>query len=330
MVTIKDIAKLAGVSKSTVSRVLCNDERCKKETREKVLKAMRELNYTPNLLARAMVTKKTGIIGVVIYSKHMPAISHPFYSAVLDSIAAETKKFGYSILIMADHEVTPSRGDQLIQHRVDGLILISRITEELIHNYKQSGIPFVLINNTAVVQDSVYIVNDDYVGAYDAGIFLIEKGYRNIAYISGPLEHRSYRLRWEGFQAALACKGYEIKPYRRFIGDSIAETGMEGTRYFLQQEDKPDAIFASNDMIAIGALQVLYHNKIRVPQDMAVMGFDDIDFAKFTTPPLSTVKVDKKQMGKAAVNKLISMINGEQTDVGKIILPTQIIEREST
>ncbi|MDR3587405.1 MAG: LacI family DNA-binding transcriptional regulator [Desulfosporosinus sp.] len=330
MATIKDIAKVVGVSKSTVSRVVSGHGSCKPDTKAKILKAMREMNYTPNHHARAMVTKKTGIIGVIIYRKHMPIISHPYYGAILDAIATETRKAGYSIMIMTDDEATMDVGDQFIRHRVDGLILLSRVTEELINYYQQTSIPFVLINNTAIVKGTTYIVNDDYQGAYDAAIHLISKGYKTIAYISGPLEHRSYRLRWEGFQAALQDHGAAVKMGLTYIGDSGVETGITGAASILQTNDKPDAVFASNDMIAIGALQVFHSLGLQVPRDIAVMGFDDIYFSQYTTPALTTVAVDKKQMGTLAVQKLLTMLESQRTENESIILPPRVIARDST
>ncbi len=330
MATIVDIAKLVGVSKSTVSRVISGSGSCKPKTREKILEAMKQTNYSPNRLARAMVTKKTGIIGVIIYRKHMPIISHPFYGAILDAIATETRKAGYSILIMADDEATMDAGDQVIQHRVDGLILLSRVTEELINYYKHTSIPFVLINNTVIAEGTTYIVNDDYMGAYEAAMHLNSKNYKNIAYISGPLENRSYRLRWEGFQAAAQLCGMTIKPEHFFTGDSVVETGISAANQLLQAGELPEAVFASNDMTAIGILQVFGLKGIRIPQDVAVMGFDDIDFSKYTTPPLTTVSVDKRQMGALAVNKLLALLEGEEQQGESIVIPSKVVYRCST
>ncbi|WP_339194427.1 LacI family DNA-binding transcriptional regulator [Aeribacillus sp. FSL W8-0870] len=330
MVTIIDIAKAAGVSKSTVSRVLSGNGSCKKETKEKVLKVAKELNYKPNRLARAMVTKKSGIIGVIIYRKHMPIIAHPFYGPILDAIVTETKKAGYSILILADDEVTGEASIELLEHQIDGAILLSRVPEQLITIFQEQNIPFVLVNNTNMVKNSNYIVNDDYLGAYDAAMHLLSKHYTKIAYISGPLEHRSYRLRWEGFQAALSAKGYEIKHYHRAIGDSKMETGMEYAYKFMQLEERPDAIFASNDMMAIGAMQTIHFMGMKIPDDVALMGFDDIEFAKLTFPALTTVRVDKKKMGGLAVSKLFALLNGEDFGMKKTILPSEVIVRKST
>lgn len=329
MVTIIDIAKKAGVSKSTVSRVLTGQSK-RGDTIEKVYKAAKELNYMPNRMAQAMITKRTGIIGVIIYRKHMPIISHPFYGSILDAIASEIKRFGYSIIIIADDELTSSTSEQLMGYQVDGLILMSRVTKELIQSIQVSGVPFVLINNSVICENTTYVVNDDYLGGYDAALHLIDKGYSNIAYISGPLEHRSYRLRWEGFQAALAVKNVELDPYLRYIGDSTIDTGIEGVSRFLQQKNKPDAIFSSNDMMAIGAMQMLHSMNLSIPEDVAVIGFDDIPFASLTFPPLTTIKVDKERMGKIAIKKLVGMIEGKVNNPGKTILPPQLIVREST
>ncbi|MCD5406223.1 MAG: LacI family transcriptional regulator [Desulfotomaculum sp.] len=330
MVTIVDIAKKAGVSKSTVSRVLSGKGSCKQVTKDKVLVTAKELNYRPNRLAQAMITKKTGIIGLIIYRKHMPVIAHPFYGPILDVIATETKKADYSLLMMADNEVGFCPSDCFFQYRVDGLILLSRVPAELVGEIQQAGRPFVLINNTAIIEDANYIVNDDYLGAYDATMYLLNKGYRKIAYISGPLEHRSYRLRWQGFQDALTYKGHEIQPHHHYIGDLGLETGMAGVYHFLQKDSRPDAIFASNDMMAIGALKILHSLQINVPEDLAVMGFDDIEFAKWMTPALTTVRVDKKAMGRVAVKKLLDILNGKTVKNDRVVLAPKIIFRQST
>lgn len=330
MTTIIDIAQKAGVSKSTVSRVLSESGSYSSQAKRKVMSAVKEMNYTTNGVARAMVLKKTNLIGVVIYKKHMPIISHPFYGPVLDAITTEAKKAEYGIIMMTDEEATTESGNQLVHHRVDGMILMSRIPEHVIEYYKGLGVPFILVNNTEVVKGCHYIVNDDYLAAYDAGMYLLNKGYENVGIVSGPLEHRSYRLRFRGFQDALARKDVEIKPEHRWVGDSVIDTGMEAAYHMLRQPNRPDCLFCSNDMMAIGAMQIAHSFNLSIPKDLGIMGFDDIAFSRLTYPPLTTMKVEKKRMGETAIQQLLSLIDQGNRHHRKTILPAQVMERQST
>jgi LacI family transcriptional regulator/LacI family purine nucleotide synthesis repressor len=327
--TIIDIARLSGVSKSTVSRVLSGGS-CKASTKQKILDAAQKLNYQPNRLARAMITKKTGIIGIIIYRKNKPFLSHPFYGEIIESIAKEAKMEGYSIIMMADDEINHMSLNQLIQYRVDGLILIGYISAELINLIKKKEIPYVLINNSTNVENATNVINDDYNGAYDAAIHLIQKGYINIAYLSGPIEHMSYKRRLDGFQAALHENGLRIDQHNLYISDSTAEGGKDGAMKILQSKNMPDAVFASNDMMAIGALQVFNSAGLKIPNDIAVMGFDDIYMSQYTVPPLSTVHVDKIQIGSIAMKKLYAMMNDDNYINECTVIPAKVVIRNST
>jgi DNA-binding LacI/PurR family transcriptional regulator len=328
--SILDISRITGVSKSTVQRVLSGKGSFSKDVAEKVWNAARELNYRPNGLARAMKTKQTNMIGVIVYQKHMPIISHPFYGPILDSVAGELKKHGYGILLVPDSEVTNRSGDWLIEHRVDGMVLLSQITKNLINYFKNLSIPFVLVNNSEMMDGVNYIVNDDYQGAYDAAHHLIQQGYRRIAFVSGPTLHRSYRLRLQGFLDALSDHGMEASSDYIHSGDSLLQTGSEAAKRFIAMEARPDAIFTSNDMMAIGVLKELFARGIVVPRDIALVGFDDIDYARLTTPALTTVRVDKGTMGRIAVEKLISMLKHNQMTAEGIVLTPKLIVRESS
>jgi DNA-binding LacI/PurR family transcriptional regulator len=364
--SILDISRITGISKSTVQRVLSGTGSFSEDVAERVRAAARELGYRPNSLARAMKTKRTHVIGVIVYRKHMPIISHPFYGPVLDSIASELKKHGYGILLIPDSDINADSGDWLMEHQVDGMVLISYITESLIRYFRDLAIPFVLINNSEMVDDVSYVVNDDYQGAYDATSYLVEQGYRKIAFVAGPTLHRSYRLRLQGYQDALAKHGRKLGDQALeepglshsdrkdgdnkdsptaagpkdsgliqsseyvYSGDSVLETGSEAAAQFLALGDaRPDAVLASNDMMAIGVLRAFYARGIRIPEDIAVMGFDDIEYARLATPALSTVRVDKASMGELAVQKLMTMLNHQENNPERIVLPSKLIIRES-
>lgn len=330
MASILDISRITGISKSTVQRVLSGKGSFSEEMAEKVRATARQLNYRPNSLARAMKTKKTNMIGVIVYRKHMPIISHPFYGPILDSIASELKKHGYGILLIPDSEINSNSGDWLIEHQVDGMVLISYITEQLITYFRDLGIPFVLVNNSEMVNGVNYIINDDYQGAYDATCHLLQQGYRRIAFVSGPTLHRSYKLRLQGFLDSLSKHG--LQPSFGYIhsGDSVLETGAAAAVQFLSLDMPPDAIFASNDMMAIGVLKEFYARGIHVPQDIALIGFDDIEYARLTTPALTTVHVDKGTMGTTAVQKLMAMLERNEHSTEGIVLTPKLVVREST
>jgi DNA-binding LacI/PurR family transcriptional regulator len=352
--SILDISRITGISKSTVQRVLSGTGSFSEDVAERVRAAARELGYRPNSLARAMKTKRTHVIGVIVYRKHMPIISHPFYGPVLDSIASELKKHGYGILLIPDSDINADSGDWLMEHQVDGMVLISYITESLIRYFRDLAIPFVLINNSEMVDDVSYVVNDDYQGAYDATSYLVEQGYKRIAFVAGPTLHRSYRLRLQGYLDALAKHGRDLGDQALeepglshsdrnkdggliqsseyvYSGDSVLETGSEAAAQFLALGDaRPDAVLASNDMMAIGVLRAFYARGIRIPEDIAVMGFDDIEYARLATPALSTVRIDKASMGELAVQKLMTMLNHQENNPERIVLPSKLIIREST
>jgi DNA-binding LacI/PurR family transcriptional regulator len=330
LASIFDISRITGISKSTVQRVLSGTGSFSEDVAKRVWDTARQLNYQPNGLARAIKTKQSNVIGVIIYRNHMPIISHPFYGPILDSVASELKKHGYGILLLPDSEVTLASGKWLVERRVDGLVLLSQITRDIIDYFKNVSIPFVLVNNSEMVDGVNYIVNDDYQGAYDAACHLIRLGYRRIAYVSGPVKHRSYRLRMQGFQAALREHGLGISQDHIFEGNPVLETGCEAAKQFLSIQPRPDAIFASNDMMAIGVLKEISHTSLRVPNDIALVGFDDIEYSKFTTPELTTVHVDKAAMGRIAAEKLISILTHNHLPPEAIILPTNLVIRESS
>jgi DNA-binding LacI/PurR family transcriptional regulator len=328
--TIHDIAKLAGVSKSTVSRALSDSGLVSEKTRQKVLKSAELLNYKPNAIARAMVTKKTGNIGFVIYQKHKPVISHPFYSHILESIVDETNSIGYNLFISSDQDIRISSGEILMQKKVDGVILASRVDKKIVVNFRKQGIPVVVINNIVDLDDVFCIVNDDFNGAMEAVEYLIGKGHRKIGILCGPLEHISYSQRYNGYINAL--KKYEINlDYQLIkITDSTLQHGYDAMEAILAVGNIPTAVFCTNDMMAIGAMKAIKHAGYRIPEDIAVAGFDDIEFSSLVEPALTTVFSDKTAIGKTAVEKLKRMIDNQPVDEFIVKQETKLVIREST
>lgn len=326
--TIKDVARLAGVSKSTVSRVLSNSGKYSQEAKEKVMQAAKELNYTSNAIARAMVTKQTGNIGFLIHHRHEPVLSHPFYSQLLSAVVETATVYNHGVLVFTDRDIQKCIENFQAQ-RVDGVILASRMTRDILERFSAANIPVVLVNHSVKAENASYVKNDDYGGAYDAVYYLLKQGHRRIGLICDPDE----RQRYEAYKQALHHHGVAYDESLVYFTDAEVEQGKQGARYFLGQSRLPSAIFAANDMTAIGVIKELKANGIQVPHDVSVVGFDDIEFASLYEPALTTVKVDKTLIGELAVRQLLRHINSEfrNEDIGEeITLPASLVVREST
>jgi DNA-binding LacI/PurR family transcriptional regulator len=331
--TIKDIALLAGVSKSTVSRVISGNGYTSKEAREKVLNAVKELQYKPNGVARAMVSQRTNNIGVIIYRQHHPIASHPFYGKILDAILMKSESLNYSVFVTTDKEMSIRSADFLLEKRVDGLILISRLSQEVIGYIDHFNVPYLMVNGTTEKDDVIQIVNHDRKGGRIAAEHLYQLGHRRIFVIAGPQEHRSHHLRLQGFCERINELGGKVSAKDIYFSPtSTFDDGYKGLSIIWDHftNGKPTAIFATNDMLALGAMQVLLQKGWKIPDDIAVMGFDNIDYSKMSYPPLTTVHVEKMRMGEDAVVLLDHLIKKEQLKPLRIEYEPKLIIREST
>ncbi|WP_090820817.1 LacI family DNA-binding transcriptional regulator [Paenibacillus sp. yr247] len=331
--TIKEIALRAGVSKSTVSRVISGKGYTSLVVRDKVLQLIEELQYKPNAVARAMVSQRTHNIGVLIYRRHHPIASHPFYGKILDAILMTAASLNYSVFVTTDHEMSLRSADFMMEKRVDGLILISRLQQNVIDYITNFGVPYVMVNGSTDVDGVIHIVNQDEEGGRMAAEYLSELGHRRIFAIAGPQTHRSHHLRLKGF-----------KNYLEGIGDSIpsssilhasTSTFVEGYELMRSNWDQFRAgrytsIFATNDMIALGAMKFLLEQSVRIPEQVAVVGFDDIDFAAMFSPSLTTVRVNTEEMGTQAFSLLDKLIRQEPNIENPKQLVPKLIVRQST
>lgn len=329
--TIIDIANISGVSKSTVSRVISNSGYVSPAAREKVLTAIEKLQYKPNAVARAMVSRHTKNIGVIIYRQHHPIASHPFYGKILDAILEKASELGYSIFVMTDKEITSKSADFLLEKRVDGLILISRLNQELVDYFKSSQIPFVMVNGTSDDSDVIHLVNDDERGGELAAEHMLSLGLTRIAVFAGPQEHRSHFLRLKGFRKTYSQNGYEVDENLIYYADSSQfEEGHKAFQSIWERSHNLQAIFATNDMIALGAIKAIYEKGMQVPKDIAVVGFDDIDYAAMSNPSLTTVHSAKTRMGHEAVLMLDEWIHGNTRQTKMQMFSPELKIRNST
>ena len=327
--TIRDVAKLADVSHMTVSRVMNNDPRVKPETRERILKLINDLRYRPDPTARMFASRKSFLLGLIVSD-----IRNPFYAELARGIEEETYKNGYSVLFCSTDN-RPERIDNYVNHMigagVEGIMFASaRLKEPIVEQLISERFPIVLMNRKIAGNNCNYVVIDNCKGAYDITKYLIGSGYKRIGLVSGPNSLSTGKERLNGYKKALAEHGIEIKSDYIFQGPFTKETGYEGALKLLNIKSRPDALFAGNDYIAMGVLDAIEEKGLRVPRDIAVVGFDDTEFASNKRINLTTVSQRQFEMGSLGAKILINYIESKQSNyVHQIVLEPKIIIRES-
>jgi len=328
--TIKLIAKKANVSIATVSRALNNDTKVTSETREKIVKISNELNYKPNLIARSFVKKTTNIIGLIL-----PDISDEFFTDIIRGVDKVTYKNNFYTMVASSHGYR-TLADSFLAFANTGLIggailLMSTITEDIKKALSLAKIPIVLISGGKEDLGFDTVAIDSYQGAFNVTEYLIvKKGFKKIAHITGPLDNDDAYLRKKGFSDA--CKKHGINVPKNFIanGDFTKESGYQNFIHLYNQAEKPQAIFAANDMMALGCYEAVEYLNLKVPKDIALVGFDDIFISQYLNPGLTTVRVQIEEVGKAAASILIDKLNGTNGKVHPIVkVPTDLIIRNS-
>lgn len=330
MATISDVAKKAGVSIATVSHVINNSRYVSETVRDRVIEAMAMVKYQPNALARSLRRGKTHTIGLIL-----PDSSNPFFAEMGRVIENEAFLYGYSVILgnsEGDGEKESHYIRVLTEKQVDGIILLAEGNRseplDLLLNQKMS---FVLvdeeIHNSKANVDIVVI--DNYGGGFAATEHLINLGHKKVACITGPYSVTLSAQRIIGYRDALHKYNLKYDSSMVLQGDFHQEAGYVQTRALLSRPDKPTAIFACNDLMAMGAMRAAFEMGISVPKDLAIIGFDDIDFAAFTIPPLTTIAQPKSEMGKLAIKLLIDRMNNAAHQFEHICLKTKLIIRGS-
>jgi DNA-binding LacI/PurR family transcriptional regulator len=328
--TINDVAASAGVSVATASRALNGKAGVKPETRQRVLAAAQALRYAANGAARGLVTARTGTIGVLQHRSRPSEDVYPFYWAIIHAVEAELDRLGYHLLIATatDDRLKDAASLGLVsENRVDGLVLIGPdFPARFVLQLKQLGLPVLLVDHAldAVPIDSVR--NDDRQGGRLATQHLIGHGHRTVAALLGPEAWPSSALRGAGYREAVAAAG--LAPHLFRGPDTTPETGEALTRQALIDLPQLSAIFTANDAMAFGALRALAALGRRVPEEVALVGFDDVTAAAFCHPPLSTVRVFKSEMGKQVARRVVELA-GEPGPAVQILLATELVARRS-
>ena len=308
-VTIKDIAKQAGVSHSTVSRALHGSNLISDETVERIRQIAIELGYFPSAAARSLKTNRSHALGVIVST-----IDDPFFSEILQGIEETAQEHGYSML-MAASQRDPKREQAIVQdmreRHVDGLIICSAsFSAEQRRKLLEYGIPIVVVNNQAAEDYRYSIYHDDVDGSRQVTRHLIELGHKRIAYLGNSLSGRTTLDRLTGFHQEMDAAGLVVSAeYNYEIPGGRPEDGFAALDHFLNLPEHPTAIFCFNDMLAIGLLNGLHMAGLRVPEEISVVGFDNIVFSAYTNPPLTTLDQPKRYIGAEAARLILGLLD---------------------
>jgi len=325
--TIQDVALKAGVSVATVSRVLNNQNVVAKETAIKVEKAIKELNYEPSVLGRNLRTSESRLILVLI-----PSIANPFYTEIIKGIEDTAIEQDYNILL-CETGSNPKREAiyiNLVRNRLaDGIISMDPAVDKVRLTELANKYPVVQCSEYDKVGTISYVTIDSELAAYQAVRYLIQIGHKRIGLINSDNKYLYARDRYEGYIKALNEFDLPINTdWIYHVGSVRFQDGQQAMRDLLNHPDRPTAIFADSDVLAIGALKEINSNGLNVPRDIALVGFDNIDFSNMTYPTLTTISQPMYKMGSASANMIIHKIKGKK--VGNIILDHELVIREST
>jgi LacI family transcriptional regulator len=331
---IVDIARELDLAASTVSRALNNHPRISKETKKAVNLAAKAINYQPHRLAAALRNGKSNVIGVMI-----PTIDRNFFGSIVRGIEEELKKEGYQIMICQTYEdpsLEAAAIEVLLNLRVDGIIAtLSKRTTNFDHflKAKSKGIPVVLFDRSNDELDFSHVIIDDFMGAFRAVDHLVQQGCRRIAHFTNFQKINIYKERLRGYREALEKNGIPFLPQLVIESDMQLEDGRVSMQTLLEGNLLPDAVFSSSDLGAMGALQVLKENNIRVPEEVAIVGFSNEPFTSFSDPPISSVDQHCKRMGNAASEIFLEEIKQKSTTKfipRKVVFMPELVIRRSS
>src|SRR5215216_8204847 len=329
MTTIREVAESAGVSYATVSHVINNTRLVSPQTRERVLAAMDALHYRPNALARSLRQGKTNTIGLVL-----PDSANPFFAEISRTIEDEAFKKGYSVFL-CNTELDTQRElfyvDVLSKKQVDGIIFVAAGDQaDSLDFLLRENMPVVMIDRDVPNVEVDAVLTDNQLGGFLATRHLLELGHQRIACIAGPSSITPSAERIIGYRRALEQAGLFYDENLIVRGDYHAQSGLEITHSILMTNPRPTAIFALNDLMALGALRAAAEANYSVPRDLAVVGYDNLELARFTNPPLTTIAQPKKEIGAQAVHLLVDRMSQKSRPPSRLVLPPELIVRRST
>ncbi|HHC6595985.1 TPA: substrate-binding domain-containing protein [Vibrio parahaemolyticus] len=330
MATMKDIAKLAGVSTSTVSHVINKTRFVSEEISERVNNAAKELNYyAPSALARSLKVNRTKTIGMLVTTS-----TNPFFGEVVKGVERSCYHKGYSLILCnteGDNERMRQSINTLLQKRVDGLILMcSSLEGERIDVFERyPDIPVVVMDWGPMLFTSDKIQDNSLRGGYLAAKYLIDCGHTEIGCITGPLIKHQAQMRYEGYKRAMSEAGLEFNANWIIESDFECEGGYQAFKKMAERGTLPSSIFVSNDMMAMGVINAANELGIKVPDDLSIIGYDDIHIAKFMSPSLTTIHQPKYRLGQAAVETLVRRLDDKSNEAQVVQLEPTLVVRNS-
>jgi DNA-binding LacI/PurR family transcriptional regulator len=330
-VTIKDVAREANVSPSTVSRVLAGNPRISDETKEKVMETVKRLNYHPNVIARSLANNVTKILGLILPSGEEDLFRNPFFIQVMTGISIYAQKMGYSIVYTFsknEEEEIAFLANYINSKMVDGMLLLTTRSEDKCVEYlNERQFPFVIVGRPETSEDILWVDNDNRRAMYDVTKSLVEKGHGDIAFIGGPSERTMSKDRLSGYKDALIEANISIDENLILqMNDFTENEGYDACSSILKFR-KPSAIVTTDDLLAFGVSRRLKEEKIK---DVWLVGFNNIPLSEYQNPPLSTVDINAKKLGYYATKLLIDRLQQKEQELDHYIIETKFIEREST
>jgi LacI family transcriptional regulator, galactose operon repressor len=329
--TLEDIARLSGSSRSTVSRVINGDSNVSDATREKVMEVIREVNFQPNLAARGLAMGRVSVVGLVIPMGVSAIFTDPFFPLLIQGVSSGCNAKDYSVMLWLAEPDYERRMISRIMYNglVDGVIVSSMLMDDpIVKTLAESKLPFILIGRHPCNDAISYVDLDNQKSASDAVSYLLDMGRQRVATISGPRNMIVGQDRLQGYKNALAQHAMPLDERLIVEGNFTEEGGYRAMQSLLKI--KPDAVFVASDSMAMGAMQAIQEKGLRIPHDVAVIGFDDIASSCRSTPTLSTVRQPIQEMGAKAAEVIIEMILNPGMEPQKIVLKTGLILREST
>lgn len=332
MATIKDVARLAGVAPSTVSRVIAGSSRISPETHERVRAAMKELKYHPNDIARSLLARSTQTVGLVIARPAEQAFTNPFFPELLRGIGAALHEEGYNLLLTMAATPQEERSaclKLLRQRRVDGVLLTSgRVKDRLVDDLLAEEFPFVLVGRVPDERPVYWVNNDNIAVGAMAVAHLLAKGHRRIGLINGPIDMMVALDRQQGYLQALKQAGIQPEPAYQVGGDFTQQGGYLAMQNLLQISEPPSAVFCADDTMAVGALQALRDRGL--VGAIALIGVNDDPLTALIDPPLSTIRIPVFDLGATAARMLVDLLGGKAEGPAQVILPSQLLIRASS
>ncbi|MFC0213164.1 LacI family DNA-binding transcriptional regulator [Paenibacillus chartarius] len=328
-VTIKDIAKLAGVSHTTVSRAMNDSPLINEETKQRIRHLAAELGYTPNLYAKSLVSDRSHHIGLFFSTLYTGTSSGFFHDAVRG--ANEVFREGYQLVVKGIDDCRLSGFHSVTGKSLDGIVVVSQTEEDddFLRYVQQKGIPYVVMNRQLEEGQCINVVSDESDGVRSMVRHLLALGHRSIGLIEGIPGFRSTKVRREGYMTELTDAGVPIRSEYIVSGEYTVESGFAAMRRLLRNRNGPTAVFCANDQMALGALKAIAEAGLRVPQDMTVAGFDDDTFAAYVTPALTTVRRPMAEMSRMAAERLLGAIEGKGAAPETVYVRTELVVRDS-